>query len=49
MFKACKLFYLTEDFSVVRASTDNPNVAVVCAVHWKKKKKDTASFVVAPE
>lgn len=49
MVKACKLFHLTEDFSVDTASTDNASVAVMCVAYWKKKKKDTASCVVAPE
>lgn len=47
MVKACKLFHLTEDFSVDTASTDNASVAVMCVAHWKKK--NTASCVVAPE
>lgn len=37
MVKACKLFHLTEDFSVDTASTDNASVAVMCVAHWKKK------------
>lgn len=38
MVKACKLFHLTEDFSVDTASTDNASVAVMCVAYWKKKK-----------
>lgn len=49
MVKACKLFHLTEDFSVDTASTDNASVAVMCVAYWEKKEKDTASCVVAPE